>query len=257
LGVRLTIVGCAGTLPAASSPASCYLLESGGFRVVVDFGSGAVGALANHADLLAIDAVLVSHLHADHCLDLVPYSYARRYDPRAPLAPVPVYGPAGLQDRICGAFEQRPSDALTDVYEFRELRPGRRTIGPFTVDLAPTKHPIETYAMRFMADGATIAYSADTAACDALVDIARNADLFLCEASYLDGTSHPKDMHLTAREAGEQAKRADARRLVLTHLLPWIDADRSLAEAAAAYGGAVEVARSGSTYELSVVSEFP
>src|SRR5207253_3119203 len=111
-----------------------------------------VGALQRHVDLLSLDAVVISHLHADHCLDLVPYSYARRLHPRAPLPRLPVYGPRGLQDRLCAAFEQRPTDGLEGVYEFRTVQEGRRTIGPFTIDLARMNHPVETYGMRVMAD---------------------------------------------------------------------------------------------------------
>lgn len=255
--VRLTIVGCSGTLPGARSASSAYLFEVAGFRLLVDCGNGAIGALQQYADLLSLDAVLISHLHADHCLDLVPYSYARRYHPRAPLPRLPVYGPRGLQERLCRAFEQPPADSLDELYEFRTLAEGRRTVGPFEIDLVRVNHPVETYGMRVMADGATVAYSADTGACDALVDLARNADLFVCEASYLDGGRHPKNLHLTAREAGEHASRAGVRRLVLTHLMPWCDPLRSEAQAAAAYGGAVELARAGAHYELSVVSDIP
>jgi ribonuclease BN (tRNA processing enzyme) len=255
--VRLTIVGCSGTLPGPDSPGSAYLVETAGFRMLVDCGSGAAGPLQRYADILAIDAVVLSHLHADHCLDLVPYSYARRYHPRAPLPPLPVYGPRDTQERLCAAFERRPPDELAQVYEFRPVQEGRRTIGPFEVDLARMNHPVETYGLRIMADGASIAYSADTGACDALVDLARNCDLFLCEASYAHGGSYPTGLHLTSREAGDHARRAGARRLVLTHLVPWTDGEQSKADAAAAYGGPVELARTGATYELSVVSDIP
>jgi ribonuclease BN (tRNA processing enzyme) len=252
--VRLTIVGCSGTLPGPESPASAYLFETAGFRLLVDCGNGAVGALQRHLDPLDVDAVLLSHLHADHCLDLVPYSYARRYHPRAPLPPLPVYGPRGAQERLCAAFEQPPDDDLADVYDFRTVQEGRRTIGPFSIDLARMNHPVETYGMRVMADGATVAYSADTGESAALVELARHADLFLCEASYVDAPGQPRDLHLNARQAGEHARRAEARRLVLTHLVPWNDRERSRAEGAEGFGAEVELARAGATYELAVVS---
>jgi ribonuclease BN (tRNA processing enzyme) len=255
--VRLTVVGCSGTLPGPQSPCSGYLVESAGFRLLVDAGNGAIGAMQRHADMLAIDAVVISHLHADHCLDLVPYSYARRHHPRAPVPRLPVYGPRGLQERLCAAFEQRPADGLDDVYEFRTVQEGRRTVGPFAIDLARMNHPVETYGMRIMADGATLAYSADTGHSDALVALARNCDLFLCEASYLDGPRNPPGLHLSARAAAEHALRAGVRRLVLTHLVPWNDPRRTAAEAAAAYGRPVELAASGATFELSVVSDVP
>ena len=98
--MRLTVIGCSGSAPGADSPASCYLVEHDGFRLVLDLGNGALGALARYVDPLTIDAVLVSHLHADHCLDLVAYSYALRYHPAGPVRRVPVHGPAGLAERI-------------------------------------------------------------------------------------------------------------------------------------------------------------
>lgn len=256
--MRLTIVGASGTLPGPHSAASSYLVEASGFRLLVDCGSGAIGALQQHVDMLGIDAVIISHMHADHCLDLVPYSYARRYHPRGPLPRLPIYGPRGLQERLCNAFEERPDDALLDIYEFRSLQEGRRSIGPFSIDLARTNHPVETFGMRLMADGATLAYSADTGASTAVVDLAHGADLFLCEASFVDGRANPADLHLTAREAGEHARRAGAKRLVLTHLVPWHDAEQSRRDAEAAFGGPVEIARSGAVHELvGMTSDIP
>ena len=98
--MRLTVVGCAGSFPGPDSPASCYLLEADGFRLVIDFGNGSLGALQKYAALFGIDAVCLSHLHADHCVDLYSYSIARTYPPDGPQPPIPVYGPAGTAERI-------------------------------------------------------------------------------------------------------------------------------------------------------------
>lgn len=251
--MKLTIVGCSGTMPGADGPASSYLLESQGFRLLVDCGNGASGAVQQYAGLLHLDAVLITHVHADHCLDLVVYSYARRYGQGQP-PPLPVYGPAGLQERLLQAFDEAPADRLSGVYDFRTLTVGRRTIGPFEIDSALMNHPVPTYGLRIMADGASLAYSADTAECAALVDLARNADLMLCEAAFADVPGNPPGLHLNAREAGEHAARAGAKRLVLTHIPPWIDSAVNLTAARHAFGGPVELARPGATYELSVVS---
>ncbi len=252
--MKLTIVGCSGTMPGADGPASAYLVEASGFRLLVDCGNGASGALQRYIGLLDLDAVLITHVHADHCLDLVVYSYARRYGTGNP-KPIPVYGPAGLQERLLQAFDVAPADRLDSVYEFRTLREGRRTIGPFAIDLAPMNHPVETYGLRIMADGASITYSADTGASPALVDLARNADLLLCEAAFAHGApGNVEGLHLTGRQAGEHATKAGAKRLVLTHIPPWIDADNALADAGATYAGPLELARAGKTYNLWVGS---
>ena len=116
--MRLTVLGCSGTYPGPDSPCSGYLVEHDGFRLVVDLGPGALGPLQRSIDLLDIDAVYVSHLHADHCTDLVGLSYARRYHPDGLPPPLPVWGPAGLGDRLCQVFEVPPPDRLAKVYDF-------------------------------------------------------------------------------------------------------------------------------------------
>ena len=111
-------------------------------------------------------------------------------------------------------------------------------------------HPVETYGMRISAGGRTVAYSADSGACDELVKLAREADLFLCEASYLEGDDNPPDIHLTGKEAGAHAARADVGRLVLTHLVPWGDADRTLGEATTAFSGDIAVASTCAVFDI-------
>lgn len=248
--MKLTVLGCSGTYPGPTSACSSYLLEADGFRLVLDAGNGSLGELQNHCDVLDIDAVLLSHLHADHCLDLVANSYARRYHPDGIPPKLPVYGPVSTQDRLCGAFERRPDDGLSDIYDFRTIGPGCVQLGPFRVELARVNHPVEAYAVRLSAGGGSVTYSGDTGACDQLVRLARGTDLFLCEAAFLDEPDNPPGIHLSGREAGEHATRADAGRLVLTHLVPWGDAKRSEEEAADAYPGDLVLAHSGAVYTV-------
>jgi ribonuclease BN (tRNA processing enzyme) len=112
-------------------------------------------------------------------------------------------------------------------------------------------HPIETYGVRIEHNGRVVAYSSDTAPCEALVRLAQDADLFLCEASYLDGAENPPGLHMTGGEAGEAATKANARRLLLTHLVPaWAGEASTVDAATAAYGGPVDVVRPGASYDL-------
>jgi len=249
--VKLTVVGSAGTFPGPASACSSYLVEHEGFRLLLDVGNGSIGALQTACGLLGPDAVIVSHLHGDHYLDLVTWTYARRYHPdgRAPV--LPVYGPRAIKGAVAAAFGREVTPLLDEVYDFRGLdRDQRIEVGPFTVDLAHVNHPVETFGMRVSADGRSLAYSADSGACDALVDLAEDADLFLCEASYLDGEDNPPNIHLTGRDAAEYAGKADVGRLVLTHLVPWGDEDRTVGEATAAYDGDLAVARSLDAYQI-------
>ncbi|MCM3884461.1 MBL fold metallo-hydrolase [Frankia sp. R82] len=248
--MKLTILGCSGTYPGPTSACSSYLVEADGFRLVVDAGNGSMGELQRHCDLRDIDAVLLSHLHGDHCLDLVANSYARRYHPEGMPPKLPVYGPINTQERLCGAFEKRPEDSLADIYDFRTIGAGCLHIGPYRIDLTRVAHPVEAYGVRITTGDKVLTYSGDTGACDRLVRLARDSDLFLCEASFLDDEDNPPDLHLTGREAGEHAQRADVGHLVLTHLVPWGNAARSREEADAAFDGALTVASPGATFEV-------
>ncbi|MCW2622753.1 MAG: beta-lactamase domain protein [Frankiales bacterium] len=248
--MKLTVLGCAGTFPGPESPCSAYLVEHDGFRLALDLGSGSVGSLQRHGGVLDLDAIYITHVHGDHCLDLVPYSYARRYHPAGLPEPLPVHGPRGLAARVAQAYEQPPTNGLESVYAFAEHGPGELRIGPFAVTTAVMNHPVESHAVRVSAGGRTLVYSADTAACSALIDLARGADLFLCEASWVSDPVPPPDLHLTGREAGQHAALAGVARLLVTHVLPSQDAGAILAEARAAFGGPVDLAECGTTYDV-------
>jgi ribonuclease BN (tRNA processing enzyme) len=251
LTVRLTIIGCSGSFPGPDSPASCYLLEAEGFRLLLDLGNGALGALQRHTGLYDIDAVCLSHLHADHCLDLCSYWVARTYHPDGPLPPIPVYGPEGTASRMAQAYGLAEPPGMTGAFDFATLRPGLQEVGPFQLTAAHMNHPVETFGFRLEHAGRSIAYSADTGESDALVRLAHHADLLLCEASYLDGPGLPPNLHLTARQAAEHAGRAGAGRLMLTHLVPWNDPARTLDEACGtSFGGPISLAASGQGIDL-------
>jgi ribonuclease BN (tRNA processing enzyme) len=243
-GMRLTVIGCSGSFPGPDSPASCYLLEAEGFRLVMDLGNGALGVLQRYAELYGIDAICLSHLHADHCVDLGAYWVARQYAALGPKPPIPVCGPPGTAERIAG-FGGEDVTSVSARFEFRDLAPGTVEIGPFRITCDHVNHPVETFGFRIEHAGWQVAYSGDTGETDALVGLARDADLLLCEASFLEGPGHAPDLHLTARQAAEHAARAGVGQLVLTHLVPWNDRDCTLAEASAVYGGPLSLARSG------------
>lgn len=252
--MRLTIVGCSGSYPGPESPASCYLLEAEDadgrtWRVLLDLGSGSLGTLHRHADPLAVDAVLLSHLHADHCLDLTGYYVLRKYHPRGVQPRIPVWGPVGTADRMARAYDLPDEPGMHHEFDFREWD-GVEQIGPFTVEPVAVNHPVPAFGLRVSADGVTLAYTGDTGPCASLDDLARDVDLFLAEASFRAVDDNPPDLHLTGTDCGEVAARAGARRLVLTHVPPWHDPQDALAEAVAAYAGPVELARPGATYEL-------
>lgn len=247
--MKLTILGCAGSFPGPEAACSAYLVEAEGFRLLVDFGTGSLTALQRFSGLHTVDAVVLSHLHADHCFDACSYVVARRYAPGGKLPPIPLYAPTGAAERLAAAYGSPEEGALDDVYTFYTLQPGTFPIGPFRVTVDRVNHPIETYGMRIEHEDRALAYSADTAPCDALTRLAKDADVFLCEASYLDGMDNPPDLHLTGGEAGELASKAGVGMLLLTHLVtPWGSEAATYDAATSAFNGRVEIVRPGCRY---------
>ncbi|MGP3954616.1 MBL fold metallo-hydrolase [Nonomuraea sp. 3N208] len=250
--MKVTIVGCSGSFPGPDSPASCYLLERDGFRMLLDLGSGSLGALQRHIGLYEVDAICLSHLHADHCLDICGYHVARTYGPAAPYPAVPVYAPADAPARLSAAYGMPEEPGLETAFDFVPLEPGSFEIGPFTLTAGLVNHPVEAYGFRVAAGGKAVAYSGDTGECDELVKLAAGVDLLLCEASFVEEPGLPTDLHLTGRQAAEHAAKADVGRLVLTHLVPWNDQATVLDDASrGGYDGPFELARSGAVYDLA------
>jgi ribonuclease BN (tRNA processing enzyme) len=243
--MRLTVIGCAGSFPGPDSPASSYLLEAEGYRLVFDLGNGALGALQRHTDLFGVDAICLSHLHADHCIDLGAYWVARQYPPEGPQPRIPVYGPPGTAERVSPSNGPGFVELSRDRFDFRDLTPGTFEIGPFRVTADHMNHPVETFGFRVEYRDRRLAYSADTGESDALIRLAQGVDLFLCEASFLDGPNNKPGVHLTARQAGEYATRAGAGQVMLTHLVPWNDKELTLAQATETYAGPLSLAASG------------
>jgi ribonuclease BN (tRNA processing enzyme) len=251
--MRLTAVGCSGSYPGPDSPASCYLLEAEAdgrtWRILLDLGSGALGALQRYVDPLAVDAVFLSHLHADHCLDLCGYYVLRKYHPTGPQPRIPVWGPAGTADRMARAYDLPTEPGMTGEFDFRAYD-GVVGLGPFRVEPVRVVHPVPAYGLRVSADGVTLGYSGDTGPCPGLDEVARGVDLLLAEASFRSGDDNPPALHLTGRDGGEAAARGGAGRLLLTHVPPWFDREHAAAEARTAYNGPVELARCGQTYDV-------
>lgn len=248
--MKLTVLGCSGSVPGPTSPASSYLVEHDGFRLLLDLGSGAFGALQRHADPAAIDAVVLSHLHPDHFIDLCPYVVYRLHGPAGRLPAIPLLGPAGTHDRLALAHDPNNRNGLHGLFSFGAVTPGERELGPFRLRFARVDHPVEAHAVRVEAGGRSLTYSGDTAACDALVQLADGSDVLLCEASWADdGRPHPPHLHLSGREAGEHAAKAGVDRLLVTHIPPWADRDRIGAEVTAAFAGS-ELVSPDASYEI-------
>ena len=247
--MQLTVLGCSGTFPGPDSCCSSYLVEHEGYKLLIDCGTGAVGALHRHGHLLDVDAVFLSHLHADHCLDLVAWYYARYYHPEGPKPTLPVYGPMGSAERIARAFDDRPV-GFDQVYDWRLAKQGHTEIGPFDVEMATMRHPIESLGIRLNAGGRSFAYSSDTALTGALPKLAHGADLLLAEASWSDDCEHPEGIHMSSKEAARMGDAADVGSLLLTHIVPWASREQILDEALEVRPDGTQLALPGGSYTV-------
>ncbi len=253
--MKLTVVGCAGSFPSADSPASCYLIEAPHhgrtYRLVVDLGSGALGALQRYVDLRDVDAIALSHLHADHCFDLSGFYVVSKYHPHGALPRIPVLAPAGAAARLALAYGIDEPVGMTEQFDFLESVDGEAVqLGPFEVTPRLVDHPVTAFALRIATDTHTVAYSGDTGPTEALVDVAAGADIFLCEASFVESGVNPPHLHLTGADAGDHATRAGVARLLITHIPAWTDPSEVESDVKSTWDGPYELVTAGSTYQL-------
>jgi ribonuclease BN (tRNA processing enzyme) len=253
--MRMIVLGCSGSGPGPASPASGYLVSAGDVHLVLDLGNGTFGALQRHLDPWRLDAVAFSHLHPDHCADLSALYVHRRYHPFPPgeRTPLPVLAPAGAPDRFAAAYApdavERAATDLSDVLAFAPHAP-EAAVGDVVLRTAAVDHPCEAYALRVEHGGRSLVYSGDTGPCQGLVELARGADVLLCEATWPHHEGAPPGLHLSGRQAGEHAAAAGVGALLLTHVPPWFDAEPLRAAAAAAFGGPVEVVVADGAYDV-------
>ena len=158
--MRVTVVGCSGSYPGPDSCASSYLVEAEGegvdgprtWRILLDLGNGALGQLHRYVDPLAVDAVLLSHLHPDHCMDLCGYYVMRKYHPDGPQPQIPVWGPTDSATRMARAYDLPVDPGMTEEFDFRAYG-GAVELGPFTIEAVRVDHPVEAFGLRVTADG--------------------------------------------------------------------------------------------------------
>jgi ribonuclease BN (tRNA processing enzyme) len=249
--VRLTVLGSAGTHISRDRACSSYLVEAEGYRLLLDCGNGSLQRLQQRIDVADLDALLISHLHADHFTDLYSLYYALRFHPDEGRT-LPVYAPPGAERFIGQLLPNESTRGFGDVCRFTESRAGDLLeLGPFKVTLFAAAHPVETNAPRIECDGSVVAFSGDSGPSDQIVACARDADLLLCDSSWLERQRPlPPDLHMTGADAGRAAASAGAGLLVVTHVFPRNDPAEVAEEAAGAFGGPVSVAADLEEYRL-------
>lgn len=246
--MRVTVLGKSPSWQDAGGACSGYLVQEGDTALVLDCGNGVFGKLRARTDYAGIDAVVVSHLHADHFLDLVPFAYALTHSPRRTGARPVLHAPPGARDVFARVTEAwGGADLIPNAFELREYDGADELwVGALRVRFCAVSHFVQTFAVELRGAAGRLVFGADTGPCPGLAAFAAGADLLLAEATLVD----PDTGHLTATQAGEHAAQAGVGRLVLTHLTDEIDPDHALARAQAAFAGPVEIAREGAVYEL-------
>ena len=247
--MRLTVLGGCGAWPEAGQACSGFLLEHDGFRLLVDVGYATVPRLLERVGADQVDAVFVSHGHPDHCADLNPLLRARalRDDPPPPL---PVFALPGSVDPVLALDDPGMLDAAYVLHEF--TAGSSFEIGPFRAHTRLLPHWVPNAGVRLAAGGRTVAYTGDTGPSQEVPALARDADLLIAEATYVDRVPQDSRQYLTdARQAGRQAAEADAGRLVLTHLWPGTNPAAARAVAAGEYHGPIDCAATGLRLDVS------
>ncbi|MEU4118703.1 MBL fold metallo-hydrolase [Kitasatospora sp. NPDC028055] len=237
--LRLTVLGSATPYPSADNPCSGYLVTAGGARVWVDAGTGTLGPLQRYVRLDGLDAIWISHLHADHCADLLTAYYGALYADVRLAAPIPLYGPPGIADRLADFLTNSARRSpVESAFAVTELSDGHRVVVgsgalPLTLTSRAVEHGMPAFALRAEAGGRSLVYSGDTAPCAALTELAADCDLLLCEAEGDDPAHH------TAEQAGATAAAARAGRLVVTHVGRALTPAEAVARAASRFAGPV------------------
>lgn len=262
--MKLTVLGKSPSWQDAGGACSGYLLQEGDTSVLIDCGNGVFGKLRQRLDYIELDAVIVSHLHADHWLDLIPFAYALTYAPKQ--QPVPVHTWPGTDDparprliappgstetfrRVVGAWGNE--DLIETAFALEEYGAGDTVeVGPISASFHPVPHFIDTFAINLSAGDGKLTYGADSRPAQELVEIAREADLLLVEATLPRPERTGVRGHMTPEEAGRHAREAGAGRVVLTHISDELGEEWAREEAELAFGGPVEIAREGATYEV-------
>lgn len=242
--LSVTVLGCSGSYPGPASPCSGYLVRAGDTSVWLDAGFGTFANLQRHIDPDELDGVVLSHAHPDHWVDVLAFGVLVRY--YRPRTGIPVLSPADVRALAVGVGGE-PAPA----FDWRIVEDGSvERIGALTFRFSRTDHPGETLAVRVDGDGASLGYSADTGTGWSLAALGPGLGLVLCEATLVGRDGAVGVPHLTAAEAGGDARAAGARHLVLTHLQPGLDDERSRADASEAFGAPVDVAAIDDHHEV-------
>lgn len=247
--MNVTVLGAGASFPRPGGACSGFLFSDGDTNLWVDAGNGTFSRLIEQISLADLDALLLTHVHADHIADVLPLMYALALTANARNGALPVYSPIPVEKGVkifLGGGSQEMFNRVFDIHTID----GPITVGSMRIEPFTTSHPVDCHGVRVLADGRCIVYTSDTAYYEGLADECRDADLLICEATYVDGITADPGVHMWAEEAGKVAASAGVKSLVLTHILPTVDPDQAVAEASTKYRGPIEAAIEGKRYSV-------
>jgi ribonuclease BN (tRNA processing enzyme) len=248
--MRLTVLGSSGTWPNPDTATSGYLVQHDGFNLWMDAGTGTLANLQHHIQLADINAIVISHEHPDHFVDLYPCFYAWHYGELGKPG-LPVFVPTDFTQKLADIVSIDSQVVMRRAFSFTELAPGESfEIGPFRVKTEPMAHlGLPALGFRIASDGTVLSYTGDTGPTHHVEDLARDADLFLAEATWQD-RDDLMPFHMSSRQAADHARESGVGRLVLTHIWPTLDKDVSKQQAAEEYDGPIDAAVEGASFEV-------
>ncbi|MEK3989149.1 MBL fold metallo-hydrolase [Robertmurraya sp. FSL R5-0851] len=244
--MKLTTIGFWGGYPKANEASTGYVLEHNGFKLLIDCGSAVLSKLQNYYQPEELDAVVLSHYHADHIADIGALQHARLIQGflGSQMNTLPIYA----HDGDAHEFSKLTYKTITKGIAYdpnAELK-----VGPFTIQFLLTKHPVPCYAMRFEVDGKALVYTADTSFIEDFVSFSEGADVLLCECNFYANQDGSGAGHMNSFDAGKLAARANVKQLVLTHLPHYGELQQLVDEAKQHYNGPTGLAYTGQVIEI-------
>ncbi|MEV5351115.1 MBL fold metallo-hydrolase [Streptomyces achromogenes] len=251
--LQLTVLGSATPHATADNPCSGYLVSSGATRLWMDAGSGTLARLQRHVRLDEVDAIWISHSHADHSADLLTTYYAVLFANVRFEAPIPLYGPPGIADRLARFLTNTATRSpVESAFAVQELHDGHQTrVGDLTLTTRAVEHGIPAFAVRVEAGGRSLVYSGDTAPRANLTRLAEGCDALLCEAESSQAPADGPQVHHTPEDTGDTATAAGAARLLVTHVGPTLTPDEAVRRASTRFHGPIDYAAPGTTFSIA------
>jgi ribonuclease BN (tRNA processing enzyme) len=240
----LTICGSQASYSIEGRANPAYLITEDDTNILLDIGNGSLSHLFSVMDPAKLDAVIISHLHIDHFGDIFPLRLYLYFEKKKKIR---LYLPAGGKEKLGGVLSEHGRDIFNEAFDFIEIAEGVYKEGGISVEFKKVRHLEPTFGIKLTGDGKTIVYSADTELCPELIELSKDADVLLAEATFQERLPVS---HMTADDAGELAYKADCEKLILTHIWPSLDSEASRKAAAQYFNGPIGIAREGDVFRI-------